>query len=272
MTTSPIADADPLAPRRTLARARLARFLAELLADVPPTSLDKLAAPEVRAEIDDAFAALGFETALADSLFDQLRRPDALVAARARHLGHTVRSACPAYELEYSRAEVFQQAASLADLAGFYAAFGYAPAGPLAERPDHLVAECEFLADLALRQLLAAHRAAPQAVEICLAAQRRYLADHAARWMPAFFERLRRAEPDGPLAPVAALGQALLADWCSAFGLHPGPQWLELRPVEADDVSISCGVPSALDDSRTDALIPFQLGQSLAAALHEERP
>lgn len=265
-------DADRTSPVRTLARARLARFLAELLADAPAAALRRLAQPDVRAEITHASAALGLAPALVDQVFDRLRRPAALLASRARHLGHTVRSACPAYELEYGRAEVFQQASSLADLAGFYAAFGYTPDGPLAERPDHVVAQCEFLSDAALKQLLAAHRAAVDAAAICLDAQRRFLADHAARWMPAFFERLRRAEPDGPLAPVAELGRALLSDWCAAFDLKPGPHWLELRPIEPDDVSISCGVSSALDDARAGSAIPFELGQSLAAALAQEQP
>ena len=46
--------------------------------------------------------------------------------------GHAVRGACPAYEMEYGRNEIIRQASDLADLAGFYRAFGMEIAGPVA--------------------------------------------------------------------------------------------------------------------------------------------
>ncbi len=197
-------------------------------------------------------------------------------AARYRHLfGHAVRGACPLYELEYARGEVFQQGHALADLGGFYRAFGLGMSPQAHERLDHAAAEWEFLAMLAWKEALAiawrdGHAPAPAAIDVhaaidtCRGAQRAFLRDHAAAWMPALFARVQRADPDGAYGRAARTAEWLLRNWCDEFELPFGPAWLELRPVEEDDLSIECG--PGPEPGRV------RLGAGLAAALGAGEP
>ncbi|MFO0972102.1 MAG: molecular chaperone TorD family protein [Phycisphaerae bacterium] len=241
---------------RAWARARLARAMAELFGE--PGGDDLLADPRVAGELKAAADTLGLGAAGVAAALSARRDAARLGDNYLRLFGHTVRSDCPAYELEYRDSEVFQMSQTLADLGGFYAAFGVELAAASRERPDHLVAEWEFLALLATREALATE-GADAALRDCLrAAQRSFLRDHAAYWMPACFARVRRAAPGGPFAPAAELGAALIAAWCGEFAVTPGAAWLELRPIGEEDTSIECGAPGAA---------PVELGPRLAAAV-----
>ena len=52
--------------------------------------------------------------------------------------GHTVSTDCPPYEAEYGQAHIFQKSHTIADLRGFYKAFGVAPNPEMKDRPDHV--------------------------------------------------------------------------------------------------------------------------------------
>ena len=93
----------------------------------------------------------------------------------------------------------------LADIAGFYRAFGVEIA-PETERVDHISAELEFMHLLAVKEALAEAQENPEGVEICRDAARSFLRDHLGRWYPKFCSRLREAAA-GPV--YAAAGQLL---------------------------------------------------------------
>jgi len=215
--------------------------------------LAQLAKPEVENDLRAAAAALRIETRLIDAILVSFAAGGANEDAYSRLLGHTVRSDCPPYELEYRSAEVFQQTQTLADIAGFYRAFGFDTTGPLTERADHAATEWEFLAILSMKESLARRE---EDVDCCVSAQRSFLEDHAAAWMPAFFERIRKAESALFLSRVADLADVVLRQWCAGFDVVAGPKWLELRPISEEDSSITCGSPGEVE-----------LGPALAAAM-----
>lgn len=237
------------------ARAKLARLIAAAFSDDGEGAWGAMNKEAVAQEARDAAVAIGIDARLVDGLFGAFSGSRDPAAEAQRLLGHTVRSECPPYELEYRSAEVFQQSQTLADIRGFYRAFGFDAAGPLADRADHAAAEWEFLAVLAIKEALA--RNATQ-VECCIAAQRLFLAEHAGAWMPAFFERIRRAGEASWLGRAAELAEAVLRSWCAERDVVLGSRWLELRPVSEDDATITCGAPGAVE-----------LGPTLAAALQE---
>lgn len=224
-----------------LARAALARFVAAGFGESPEPLLKAKATDEMRGMLHDAGSALGVSGDLVDKVLDSVPNPSALQEARGRVLGHTVRSKNPPYELEYRRAEVFQQAQDLADIVAFYRAFGLELSGPESERADHIVPQWEFLSIVAFKEALAEENDNQEGLELCRDAQRKFLLDHAAFWMPAFFQRVQDAEPNGFHAHLSALAAALLESWCDSLHIPLGPRWLDLRPVEDDDMSIACG-------------------------------
>lgn len=170
--------------------------------------------------------------------------PDILTELRAAHarlFGHAVRGSCPPYELEYGSSEIIQQTAELADLSGFYNAFGLDLQESAFERGDHISVECEFLGILCAKQVWGLRDGQTEMAETCSDAQRLFLRDHLARWLPALAHRVATADPDGFYGRVACLTSTLIEWECREFGIQVGPQWLELRPADPGrDTEIDC--------------------------------
>lgn len=97
----------------------------------------------------------------------------------------------PACEGAYELDKTAGRAAMLADVQGFYRAFGLrlSPTMP----PDALVAELEFLAVLNQKALYAHHHGETQGRNVCQDAAHAFLADHMGRWYAIFTERLLAA-------------------------------------------------------------------------------
>ena len=176
--------------------------------------------------------------------FRDCPEPELLTKLRAEHarlFGHSVRGSCPSYELEYGRSEIIQQTAELADLSGFYNAFGLDLRDSAFERGDHISVECEFLSVLCAKQAWGLRQGQVEMTETCLDAQRLFLRDHLARWSPAFAHRVAKADFDGFYGRVATLTLTLIEEECREFGIPMGPQWLELRPADPErDAAIDC--------------------------------
>lgn len=164
-----------------------------------------------------------------------------LLASYGRLFGHSVRGSCPLYELEYGHSEIIQQTAELADLAGFYNAFGMSICDSAFERADHVAVECEFLSVLCVKEAWGQQQGDSELTETCVDAQRLFLRDHLARWMPAFSHRVMKADPEGLYGRLGALAETFLMAECRRFDIEAGPQWLELRPIDpARDAAIDC--------------------------------
>lgn len=168
--------------------------------------------------------------------------------ARAREhraiFGHTVAHGCPPYETEFGRRHVFGQAQDLGDIRGFYEAFGVRPRGR-GERPDHVGCELEFLGWLALKSAIALATANAEHHEVCRAAERRFLADHLGRWLPALAGRIGARAPGMGYAAIAAIAASVVAAHAAATGALPvvlGPD--EVVPItdEPDGLRFECGV------------------------------
>ncbi len=184
-----------------------------------------------------------------------------------RLFGHTVRGACPLYELEYGQSEIIQQASFLADIGGFYSAFGLMPASEGHERADHLCVEAEFMSVLAAKEARAADTGDDAGREIIRESQASFLGDHLGRWLPACLRRVREAAPDTLYGRAAAFAAAFLAAECDALGVHIGPELLELRSADPSaDTEIHCGAEESCPGSSAseDELVQVNLDPALS--------
>jgi TorA maturation chaperone TorD len=119
----------------------------------------------------------------------------------------------PPYEGAWGEApQLAGKAALLADVAGFYAAFGLMPGEAEPDVEDHIAAECEFMSVLALKEAYALAESDDEGAAITRAAQSRFVGDHLGRWSGTFAAALRDASP---LPYYGALAD-LLGAWVTA--------------------------------------------------------
>ena len=205
-------------------------------------TVHRLASPEGAAGL---VVAAGMLDACLPRLVRGLADTDLRLATLAplheRLFGHTVRGEVPLYETEYGGDELFLQPQELADLGGFYAAFGLVTAPDVRERADHVSCECEFLMFLARKAAVAGERSDATMAEETRKATRLFLRDHLGRFLPALAARLERADPGGFYGALAALACAFVARECRAVDVPEGPATLRLRAPVEDRTPMACG-------------------------------
>jgi TorA maturation chaperone TorD len=234
-----------------LARECLYRFLAGALSDpygdrfglVLEAASQELAggaADLLRTEVGESATPLGMgelPAAQLDlaALRAELNRPlEELRAEHDRVFGLVQSRECPPYETEYhSSTEPFFRMQQLADVAGFYRAFGLQTARVAPERADHIALELEFMALLAWKDRRALESGeGPDAAEqaaVCAEAQRTFCSDHLAWWVPSFAMGLRRKAGEGFFMALGSVLAAFVAAERMRFGL-PAPR-LPLQPA-----------------------------------------
>jgi TorA maturation chaperone TorD len=248
-------------PALLLARRTCYRFLASALVDPRVGTFEELTDPATRelvaaaAEIvrdQDAAVARPLargERPLADldpsQIFERLPdSADALNKTYESAFGLLGGSKCPPYETEYVPGKfTFQRSNMLADVAGFYHAFGLQTSVSHPDRPDHVALECAFLAQLILLQLQASQGNAEhdrENVEICQRALRRFLEEHVIWWMPAFAQLLGRQSNGGFYEGVAHFLSAFVAAERACAGICALDQPIEPSRIERPDECSGC--------------------------------
>jgi TorA maturation chaperone TorD len=225
------------AEERALARAVVYRFCGTALRypDGPAARqaaalLDPLATAVATLEPD----AAGPLSVAARRLQAAAAIPRDLEARFVALFGHGVQGDTPAYECQYGDLDQgVYKGHELADIGAFYRAYGLAPRSEVRERVDHVGLECEFLAFLVQKEAWALAIAHADLASDSVATQRKFLADHLARWVPAFAERLDTADGDYYGAVAALLRAAVELD-CAALDADPGSPRLAVRPVSAE--------------------------------------
>jgi len=146
--------------------------------------------------------------------------------------------ACPMNETVHIRRD---KGAILADVAGFYRAFGWR-AVERGEKLDCLVTELEFAAVL-LAMLAEAERAgSPERAEVTLAALRSFFADHLGEWLPLFCERLRETAALGLFLDAAEALEAVFGHVAAEIGV-PAPIGPEGAPFLLEEgTPFTCGM------------------------------
>jgi len=176
---------------------------------------------------------------LPDQLFSL--RPIGLADLQAEHRHAFSLTGSLCYETEYGLPHEFRQSQEMADIAGFYRAFGFDVGGAIRERPDHLSAELEFMHTLTLKEALSHESGQAQHREICIDAERKFLRDHLARWVGWFKQRLIQSEVDGVYAALADLTTTFIDAEADRLEAKPEPMRVpELKPTPFNP-DFSCG-------------------------------
>ncbi len=212
--------------------------LASVLASYPEETF----APDVRALLD-AGAAAG--TAARARLDTMLASPAALRDLRARYLDLFDRGGERAslHETEHGRMRGMSKGTDLADIAGFYQAFGVAiaDAAQARELPDHLAVELEFYRVLLAKQVHLDDAGDREGSEIVKDARKKFLADHLGRLADAV-GRLAVVREDALYGELLGFCAGVVAEERKALDVEIVPLDLRDRVIE-DDSSCGSGLP-----------------------------
>jgi len=245
--------------RRTdLALARSVLYRALTLGLRLPSESSLTALASGRAALLEAAALLDSSRRAAEPLLPAVRAftdivpvsAAELIPVHARLFGHSQGLVCP-FETEYGSGGSFRQPQELADIAGFYLAFGLRPASGADERADHVACECEFMDFLACKEaFVLASVSVPDGIgaseaeetqDVTRRAAAGFLRDHLARFGLAFATRLMKEGDGGFYGALGGVLIRLLALECERLAVPAGAPTLEVRPPVLDDVPMGCG-------------------------------
>ncbi len=190
-----------------VARGIAAKILSVLLSDPDPVTRDYLK-QRANTELDRAAKLIG-EGSRVRTDITHLRR--VLSGLNAEALPTLLaKAAAPPYETEYGMAHVFMKVQTMADVSGFYRAFGLDFAAGGRERPDHLAAEFEFLHFLLLLQASALVEGRRTEFLAVRRAETTFLREHLGAWGPAYLDKVATFDPDSAAARVAHVAARFL--------------------------------------------------------------
>ncbi len=128
---------------------------------------------------------------MAREVFEAIHRSD-IEEEYVKVFGHTVSRDVSPYELEFQKnKEVFSMTQALADINGFYQAFGLQL--DVHERADHISVEAEFISYLLWKQALAVENEQPENADICAGAYQAFQRDHFQSWAQDFARKLNNS-------------------------------------------------------------------------------
>jgi TorA maturation chaperone TorD len=180
-------------------------------------------------------------------ILEHLSRPEGeLLDENVRVFGMVTSRDCPPYETEFHAADdTFFRTQQMADVAGFYRAFGLELGVESPDRADHISLELEFVAFLLMKKRLARASAttdiaAAEQAATCHEARVAFLRDHLCWWTPSFAHLLARKAGAGFYAAAAELIAALLP--VERYRLGIAPPAAPSQPAADDPSSIhECG-------------------------------
>ena len=127
---------------------------------------------------------------------------EAIETEYLRIFTHVITSDCHPCETAYTATHMFQESQKIADLNGFYRAFGVKPD---VERPDHVSVESEFMAFLIQKEAYAIANGRPRRAGFVRRTQRTFIEDHLGSWVRTFARFVEIKAEEGLYAALAGL-------------------------------------------------------------------
>lgn len=103
----------------------------------------------------------------------------------------------------------------LADISGFYNAFGYPEEDIDNKPPDHICKELGYLSFMFAKEAHALYKEDTEAAETCSQARTKFIKEHLLEWSTSFVENVSENAPDSFFSKAAALMNEAVEAECS---------------------------------------------------------
>lgn len=125
------------------------------------------------------------------------------------------------YETEYLTEKISRKPFELADISGFYSAFGFSINEDMTnkESADHISVELEFMAIIALKEEYARKAKQKDNENIVHDAGRKFLNDHLARWGFYYCRQIQELERGSFYKKLGSILESVLSIECDRYGL-----------------------------------------------------
>ncbi|MBI2296083.1 MAG: molecular chaperone TorD family protein [Betaproteobacteria bacterium] len=131
---------------------------------------------------------------------------------------------CSPHETAYGDGRrIAGRAHELADIGGFYAAFGLTPSTANPDLPDHIGAELEFYSLLLVKQAYARSRGRRGDLRVARDAGRLFIEQHLGRWAGALAQSMTHASAASPYRELARALAAAVAAECRHLRTRSAP-------------------------------------------------
>lgn len=247
-----------------LVRSNVYRFLSTAFSFPDETTWERLqddAGDDVLHALEDVGADL-------EATLKRIREAgrQSLAAEHVATFGLTSGGGLPPYEGPYGATNLFQEADCMADVAGFYRAFGLGSADDCRERSDHITVELEFMHFLVLKQAYAQEQGWADKGQVCVNAQKLFLKDHLGRWAPFYLRKLADLTTGKLFESVAGAAAAWVAAECRRLGVALDSGELRIASFESSTSGANFSCEMDLCHSESDG---FQMAGARGTTCEE---
>mgnify|MGYP001235878547 CR=1 FL=1 len=186
---------------------------------------------------EELAAALG-QTKLFGAVLAEGDDIGSLAREHTRIFSLTVAGGIAPYELEYGDPGAFSKTQRMADIAGFYKAFGMELAA--LERVDYIGAELELMYWLTCKEERGRELGKDEQVRVCRDASIKFMNDHLGCWAPFFSKQLAGAARHPFYSALAGALGGFIDTECSRLGA--APDFVTMPAPASSDAEPECPV------------------------------
>jgi TorA maturation chaperone TorD len=113
--------------------------------------------------------------------------------------------------------DIFHRHERIANVSGFYKAFGFERAEQSFQRPDFVGAELEFMCLLLLKRAYAVDRGLDEESEVCAKAESKFFNEHLEWWIPEMCDNLQEADVCGFYTSLGSFLRSFIVNETSRY-------------------------------------------------------
>ncbi|HHT9131360.1 MAG TPA: TorD/DmsD family molecular chaperone [Candidatus Tripitaka californicus] len=148
---------------------------------------------------------------------------------------------CPHHETFYTSAHVFMKSQDLADIQGFYNAFGFRLAEEQKELADFIGTELEFMYVLCFKEYHAIKKGEKDKADLCREAQAKFVEGHIGTWTEAFSMTLTVSSHMDYFITLGRLLEKFVDFDCQYLGVAPKKVSAPEEGWKRETEPLSCG-------------------------------